>query len=218
LRGSRGMRRAAFPGGSPGDTALPWECTPHFLLSCQKKMRRARWKRKGALRPNFGLWPHWGMRYGGFGPVKICWNYDASRFGPWGNHRPGAFKDALSFYFRLRCPGVLGEQRADMACAPNGVNPPLRPPSPGGVIQNRGPRPPGLVVSRGGLEGEIEIPLQRLFWTGRGPFSPRGENGGRIPAAKPQAPVRPGGAGRSYSDDEWGPRSHGPMCSTAIQT
>ena len=63
-------------------------------------------------------------------------------------------------------------------------------PALGGGIQRRGPLPPPLSRFKGrSRRGKSKSPSLRLFWTGRGPFSPRGENGGRISRGSlPQTP------------------------------
>ena len=136
-------------------------CTPHSFSSWRKRMRRARWKKKPPS-PNLPVRASLGMRtVVGHDRIKPAGSHPSALY--LGNHP--AFKPQVVTLAQI--PGCLSKRPTFSPAA-----------APLGVFPKRGPRPPLLVVLRGGLEGEIEIPLQCLSLTGRGRFSLQERNGG----------------------------------------
>ena len=76
-----------------------------------------------------------------------------------------------AFRFATPCRGRLKQA---------GRSAPLREGNPKGRAAAR----PFVSVGGRCRRGKSKSPSCCVFWTGRGPFSPQGENGGRIPAAK----------------------------------
>ena len=140
------------------------QCTPHSFSSWRKRMRRARWKKK-PLGPNLPVRASLGMR--------TVVSHD--RIKPARSH-PSALKHSYQITLMPQVvtlpqiPGCLSKRLTSGPAA-----------APLGGVSKEGAAAPSLCRLKGwSRRGRPKSPSWRVFWTGRGPFSPRGENGGCI--------------------------------------
>ena len=141
-----------------------WECTPHFLWSCQRK--------RAVHGPKEKRFSSKLARSGKFGDADGCWpRLDKTRqvssecAAPWQSSSLQAASCNVVSRSRVLIETPYFQPRCRSA----------------GGVSKEGAAAPSLCRLKGwSRRGRPKSPSWRVFWTVHGPFSPRGENGGCI--------------------------------------